>query len=93
MKLDLKRKEQKHGTFYRMVKEMQKKSKRYLKKPFWSQITCTIINETDFERCQSDLQCNIFSKYTLTCYLNYSIEKKKPYTDATLGKIVTDDFF
>ena len=57
MQLDLKRKEQKHRPFYRMIKEIQKKPKRYLKKKttFWIQITCTIINENDFEQCQSDL--------------------------------------
>ena len=58
MQLDLKRKEQEHGPFYRMTKEIQKKDKKILKKNkkhFWTQITCTIINENDLEQCQSAL--------------------------------------
>ena len=58
MQLDLKRKEQKHRPFYKMTKEIQKKDKKILKKKqknFWTQITCTIINENDIEQCQSDL--------------------------------------
>lgn len=56
MQVDLKRKEQKHGTLYRMVKEM----------PISNNMQ--IINETDFERCQSDLYGNNFIKHRLTRY-------------------------
>lgn len=36
---------------------------------------------------------NIFTKCTLTCYLNYTVEKKMPFTEATPGKFFTGDFF